>query len=342
MNVDALVAPLSDEEGAMAGPDLGYSDARAAIEAPFQLDAGGGEVEAAAWRESIKDIVAQAAETRDLWLAVYLARAGAKAGDLQVVTDGTEMLAGLLENLWDEVHPTLDEADFVGRRTPCDSLTKIREFLAPLKRVIIFEHRQGKVSGEDLERFATEGASADGYAQFRGAIDTNDADRKAEITETFAMAVAKLDAIRDALRRTDAVLTANAGNDTGTNFTPTFEVLATLRSAVAPYAGIVEEAPAAAEDESTGDSGGGFAAGPALSGRVNTRDDVLRAIDAIVDYYKSREPASPVPVLMKRARHWVSMDFLELLDDLVPDSMADAKRVLVSKLDEPSPDETGY
>ena len=45
MDVDALISPLSDEEGEKAGPDLGYSDARAGIEAPFQLDANGGEVD---------------------------------------------------------------------------------------------------------------------------------------------------------------------------------------------------------------------------------------------------------------------------------------------------------
>ena len=160
-----------------------------------------GEVDDRAWRDAIKAIVAQAEETRDLWLAAYLARAGAKARDLQVIADGTAMLAGLLEGLWDEVHPTLEEADYVGRKTPCDSLTKIREFLAPLRRATVFEHRQGRVSGEDLERFASEGASSDGYAQFRGAIDTSDPDRKAEITQAFAATVAKLDAIRDAITR---------------------------------------------------------------------------------------------------------------------------------------------
>lgn len=343
MNIDLLTTPLSDEAGEMAGPDLGYSDARAQIEAPFQLDANGGEVEAGAWRDAIRGIVAQAEETRDLWLAVYLARAGAKAGDLQAVTDGIQMLAGLLDQLWDEVHPTLDEADFVGRKTPCDSLTKIREFLAPLRKVTVFEHRQGKVSGEDLERFASEGASAEGYAQFRGAIDSNDPDRKAEVTEAFAEAVAKLDLIRDGIERVDAVLVANAGSDTGTNFQPTYDVLASLRSAVAPYAGLVEEAvTTSGDDYADARNSGGHAGGPALSGRVSTREDVVRAIDAIVDYYNAREPGHPVPVLMKRAKHWVNMDFLALLDDLVPDSMPAARQVLVSKLDEPNADESDY
>lgn len=342
LDIDALTLPLSDDEGATAGPDLGYSNERAEIEAPFQLDANGGDVEERGWRDSIRLIGAQAAETRDLWLAVYLARAGAKVGDLRIVADGTDLLAGLLERLWDEVHPTLDEADFVGRKTPCDSLTKVREFLAPLKRATVFEHRQGKVSGEDMERFATEGASAEGYAQFRGAIAADDPERAAEIAAGFAAAVEQVDAIRAAIKRADAVLVANAGSDTGTNFQPTYDLLASLRGYVAPYAGLEDDEPSADEAGSAFDGGGGGSSlGPSLSGRVNSREDVVRALDAIGEYYKVREPGHPVPVLLKRARHWVNMDFLELLDDLAPDSLTEAKRVLVSKLDEPA-DESSY
>lgn len=343
LDIEALTAPLSDGEGAMAGPDLGYANERAEIEAPFQLDAGGGEVDERAWRDSIKLIRAQAEQTRDLWLAVYLARAGAKVGDLAIVADGAVLLAGLLERLWDEVHPTLAEADFVGRKTPCDSLTKVREFLAPLRRATVFEHRQGKISGEDLERFAAEGAGADGYPQFRGAITAGDPERAAEITAAFATAVGHLDTIRDAFMRADAVLVAHAGSDTGTNFQATYDLLASLRGAVAPYAGIDDDEAGSGEAAIAGAGPGGVSASaPSLSsGRVNSREDVVKALDAIADYYKAREPGHPVPVLLKRARHWVGMDFLELLDDLLPDSVTEAKRVLVSKLDQPA-DESGY
>lgn len=341
-DIASLTAPLSDAEGEKAGPDLSYSNERTAIEAPFQLDANGESVEERGWRDSIKLIDEQAEQTRDLWLATYLTRAGAKAGDLQIVAEGAEMLAGLLENLWDEVHPTLDEADFIGRKTPCDSLTKIREFLSPLKRVTLFEHRMGRVTGEDLERFAAEGGGADGYAQFRGAIETSDPERAAEIEAAFADAVAKLDAIRGSLGRVDAVLVANAGSDTGTNFQPTYDVLASIRAAAVPYAGLDAPEPDDSGGGSVAESGSAAgSSGPALSGRVNTREDVIRAIDAISEYYTSREPGHPMPVLMKRARHWVTMDFLQLLDEIAPESMEGARRMLVSKLDAPKEDD-GY
>jgi type VI secretion system protein ImpA len=339
VDIEALIAPLSDDEGERAGPDLSYSNERATIEAPFLLDANGEEVDQNAWRDCVRAIRQQVEQTRDVWLAVYLARGGAKLGDLQTVADGTALLAGLFEGMWDDVHPTLDEADFIGRKSPCDSLTKIREFLGPLKRATVFEHRMGKVTGEDLQRFASEGAGAEGYAQFRAAVETTDPDRAAEITAAFEEAVAKLDAIRDSITRADQVLVANAGSETGTNFQTTYDTLAALRRAAMPYAGMTAETDASADSAEAGGGAGpasvSGAHGPALSGTVNSRDDVVRAIDAVIEYYRTREPGSPVPVLMKRARHWVSMDFLELLDDLVPDSMDGARKVLVSKLDAP-------
>lgn len=342
MDIDALLAPLSTEEGAEAGPDLSYSDDRSAIEAPFNADANGDEVDERTWRDSVKKATAQAAETRDIWVAIYLMRGGAKLGDLQTVADGGQLLAGYFENLWEPVHPTLDEADFIGRKTPCDSLTRIREFLNPLRKCVVLEHRQGKVTAEDLERFANDGPGAEGYAQFRAAIDTTDPDRAEEIKASFVATVERFDAIRDAVERIDAALVSHSDSGTATNFTPTYETLTALRAAVLPYAGMEEEA---AVDTAGGDVGGGGAndrgGGPALSGRVNSRDDVVRAIDAIIDYYAAREPGHPVPVLMKRARHWVSMDFLTLLDDMVPESLPTARSILVSKIDMPVED-NGY
>lgn len=341
IDVETLTAPLSDTDGERAGPDLSYENRRTAIKAPFLLYSNGESVEERAWRESVSAIRDEITETRDVELAVLLTRGGANVGDLSVVQDGADLLAGLLEKMWADVHPAFDgEPDFIGRKSMCDSLTKIREFTAPLKRATVFEHRQGRVTGEDLERFASEGGSAEGYAQFRGAIETNDPERAAEIKAAFGEAIARLDAIRAAIKRTDVALVANAGDDTGTNFQPTYDVIDSLRSAVSPFAG-VEEVPAAsaanaAADHSVAQVSGESPAGPGLSGRVNTREDVIRAIDAVVEYYAAREPSSPVPVLMKRARHWVEMDFLDVLADLVPESVDGARRVLVSKIDAPA------
>lgn len=330
MDVESLLAPVSDDSP--AGEDLSYDNERYLIESAFESSEDG---EGPDLRETLRQIEAQSARTKDIWLAIYLSRAGAKMGRLDVIVDGTQMLAGLFERFWDTVHPTLDEYGFQGRKGPCESLTRIGEFIGPLRRTILIEHpRLGRYSGEDLERFAVQGDAADGYGMFRAALADTD-------QETLQSAIDQLDQIRDAIRRTDAVLTANAGSDTGTNFQSTYEAIEGIRKALAPYAGLSPEPEAEGEDSGGGDyaapSGDG---GPRIAGRVESREDVIKAIEAIIEYYDRREPSNPIPYALKRVRGWVKMDFMTLIQDIAPGGMSEVRNVLVSQIEEDS--SSGY
>lgn len=332
MDVEALLAPVSDDSP--AGEDLSYDSERQVIESAFESTA---EEDGVDLRETLRLIEAQSARTKDVWLAIYLTRAGTKLGRLDVALAGTQMLAGLFERYWDVVHPTLDEYGFQGRKGPCESLTRIGEFLGPLRRTILVEHpRLGRYSAEDFERFATEGDSADGYGMFRAAMDDTP-------TETVATAIDQLDQMRDAIRRADAVLTENAEGDTATNFQTTYEAIDTIRRALAPYAGLAPEP--VASDEASDDGpveafdGGSGGSGPRIAGRVDSREDVLKALDAIADYYLRREPASPVPVALRRTRAWVTMDFMTIMEDIVPNGIGEARTVLLSREEQNS---SGY
>lgn len=315
MNVAALLEPVSADDP--AGPDLFDDPERQEIELAF--DEAPGDVD---WRRITGLIEAQAARTRDVWLAVYLTRAGALWGKLDLVVAGAQLLAGLFETWWDALHPSLADYGFQGRKGPCESLAKIGPFLGPLRRVVLIEHpRLGTYRGEDFLRFETEGDAAEGFGMFRRAIEETD-------KEALQQTIDSLDAVREAIRRADAVLTAKADGDTGTDFKPTYEAIEAIRRAVAPYAGItpaVEEPVAAAEEAPVATTG------PRIAGRVESREDVIKAIDAIADYYQRREPGSPIPVALRRVRAWVPMDFMAILKDIAPNSVSEAGNVLLSR-----------
>lgn len=93
--------------------------------------------------------------------------------------------------------------------------------------------------------------------------------------------------------------------------------------------------------EDVGEAGGDAAAagGPAAAGAVaapkrfsgdtpQSRADVLVAIDAIMRYYAEMEPTSPVPLMLRRVRNWVEMDFYALLKEISPDAVSEARRLL--------------
>lgn len=334
LDLETLLAPISDE--APSGPDLGYEPERQEIEQAFESsisidssgeEAGGPEID---WRPVLKGIESESAKSKDVWLAVYLCRAGARMGDLETIETGAEFLAGLFERFWDTVHPQLEEYGVQGRKGPCDSLARIAEFIGPLKRAALLKHpRLGIYSGADFERFRANGDAEDGYGMFRAALEETPPEALDEI-------VARLDAIAGAIRRADGVLTANSEGGGATNFQPTYDALAEIKRAVASFGSNPAEAAPETESEevSSSDAGGGSGGsggGPRIAGRVESREDVLKALDAIGDYYRRKEPASPVPLVLQRAREWVNLDFLTVLEDIAPGSLDEARKVLISQ-----------
>jgi len=330
IDVEALVAPISDD--APAGPDLSYEASRQEIEAAFERSVSDDSVgdDVTDWRKTIRLILAEAETTRDIWLPIYLMRAGAKSGNLEVVEDGGALLAGLLENLWDNVHPQLDDYGFQGRKGPCESLTRRGDFLMPVNNVVLLSHpRFGTFTGADFERFHLNGDTETGYGPFRATLETTSDEELQAIIDRIA-------GIADAIRRADGVMTAHAEGDTSTNFQASYDAFTGMRRAISGFlragdAG-ADGAIAQAPDGSSGfgdsrDSAGG---GASFSGSIRSREDVVRGLDAIAAYYVRFEPGSPVPFALRRAKEWVSLDFLSVLEDIAPASLEEARKTLMT------------
>jgi len=326
IDIEALTAPISESEP--SGPDLSYDSGRQEIEAAFDTSVSddSGAVSDVDWRALIRTISDQAEKTRDTWLAIYMMRAGAKAGQFGTIEDGAQLLAGLFENLWDSVHPQLDEYGFQGRKGPCEGLTRIGEFLNPLRNVVLLEHpRLGRYSGADFQRFAAGGTDEAGYGMFRALLEeTTD--------EDLGAIIERLNTISASIRRADTVMVANAGHETGTNFQPTYTALDELARGVSNFLRVQSAAKDNASDFAESFDGGSSdndGGGLSMSGRINSRPDVLRAIAAIEEYYTRKEPASPVPFALRRVREWVNLDFMAILEDIAPGSLEEARKVLM-------------
>jgi type VI secretion system protein ImpA len=318
--LDELMQPVSAD--AAAGPDLAYDPKRQEIEAAFEAArlADKGEGEAPDWPAIIRAIKEQGKLTKDATLAVYLARAGARAQRLPDVALGCAFLAGMFETWWDQIHPSLQEYGFQGRKGACESLVSIGDFLGPLRRVVLVAHpRLGQFTAEQIEAFATQGDSAENAGMFRAAVAEID---PAEIQAS----VTALEEIRNAISRVDTVLTAKAEGDTGTNFAPTYEALDSIRNALVAATGVGAPAPAAGAAAGGGETQAAQA--PGMKGSIESRADVIQAIEAIIGYYSRHEPGSPIPLVLDRAKGWVNMDFLAILNDINPSGAEDAKRVL--------------
>jgi type VI secretion system ImpA family protein len=331
LDVAGLLAPIDGDDP--AGPDLAYDPGRQELEQAFEvsvsIDATGGESGAADvdWRKIISLTEKQLGKTKDVWLPVYLCRAGARAGDLDAVAAGAEILGALIEEQWETVHPKLDELGVPGRKTPCDSLASQAEFVGPLMRAPLLVHsRLGAFSGADLQRFEKDGVDAEGYGLFRGALEDTD-------QETFADILGRLERIEGGFKRADAAFTGHAPNGESPNFGATYEALSTLKRSIQAFAPAGESAPPQAEAAAPAEGGPAPAASPGgrLTGRVESREDVVKALDAVCDYYRRHEPTSPVPLVLQRAREWVALDFLSVLQDIAPAGLGEARGLLAGR-----------
>jgi type VI secretion system protein ImpA len=195
-----------------------------------------------------------------------------------------------------------------------------------LKRVVLLRHsRLGAFTGGDFDRFRAGAESEDGYGMFRALLN--------ETPEEDLLAIAaRLEGIGAAIKRADLILDANAEGDTSVNFRATYETLDDIRRSVLSFTATASE-DAQGGGDGPSDAGGGSEAaggggGPRIAGRVESRDDVIKALDAIADYYRRKEPISPVPLALARARGWVDADFMSVMADIAPDSLSELKRVL--------------
>ena len=55
-----------------------------------------------------------------------------------------------------------------------------------------------------------------------------------------------------------------------------------------------------------------------VPGAITSREDVVRLLDRMCEYYERNEPSSPVPLLLKRCKRLVSANFLDIVRDVAP------------------------
>lgn len=320
LDVDALLAPVPGD--APCGIDLADDNDRLAIDDIFESvqrqDFDGDEPN---WRTVTEELVAMLGRSKDLWLAVYLCRAGARLGDLEQVVGGMRVLAGLLGE-WNFVFPTIEDVGAQGRKSRVAELTQRRSFLTALEAIpLINDPRHGAFTAADLEQFASEAEVSNvGFSRVM----------QADGKERLAESVAHLETAIEAARRCDAAFKANASTADQPDFAVLLASLRRMQKAAGAFVG--KPADAAGGEAPTAEDAvveTAVSAGGGAVGAIRTREDVVKALDAICAYYARHEPASPVPLALKRARAWVNLDFLTVLRDIAPDSLSDARRVLM-------------
>ena len=133
-----------------------------------------------------------------------------------------------------------------------------------------------------------------------------------------------------AAKAIDAFLTKTVGADKAPDLALLETELKETQKCLVPYlpAGAVADEAGAADADAASGSGAGA---KAISGEIQSRQDVVRMLEKVCQYYSRAEPSSPVPNLLRRAQRLAEMDFMEIISEICPDAVGQVRTITGEK-----------
>jgi type VI secretion system protein ImpA len=264
------------------------------------------------------------ARTRDLRVVAWLARARLAHEGIAGLADGLALAAALLDRNWDHVHPQLDASDGNDPTVRINALAAFVDaagLLAELMDCRLVPHDVPVTLREwsyaNGETVAPDNRGVMSLAEIEAATASSpEAALRAKTAADMALANA------EALER---VLTERVG------VTQALELHALktlLRRAGALLGGCLKEQGIAAEPAAPADDRATETRSAAAGDVISSRADVAATLDRLCTYYARHEPASPVPLLLARARGLIDKSFVDLLKELAPEGLAQLTQVI--------------
>jgi type VI secretion system protein ImpA len=281
------------------------------------------------WDRLRDDALESLKKSKDLRLLAYL-------GTAVLRTDGLGSFAHVLttasywvETYWAQVYPLIDE-DAIARRNALNCLADPMAVVDRVWRLPIVASRQhGRFSLRDID--IAGGQASPGSTESRpdeGAI--REALKELPNEELTALEQSVTSATT-ALNSIDARMRGEGGPEVAPDFAPLATQFAKLHRICRDQRALRSDG---AGPQEAGDSAGGVVQLAFAGGAIKSRQDAVRALDAVADFFRRNEPSSPVPLFVDRAKRLVSKDFLEVLADVAPEALAGARSAGGLKPDE--------
>jgi type VI secretion system protein ImpA len=271
-------------------------------------------------------IASKAAEalcrSKDLRLLAHLGAALLRTDGLPAFAETLHVASQWLDMYWRDTYPRIDE-DAILRRSALNCFADQMAVVDGLRRVPLASSRQhGTFSLRDIEVASGQVVPADGEARLDEArVNASFAamthDDLARLHDSAAQALA-------AVKRIDVKMREERGPDAAPSFDPLSAQLTKIDKVLRAQLALRSDnggAPA-----SDGNAADAPAIGPpSAPGQIRSRQDAIRALDAVSEFFRQHEPSSPIPLLLDRAKRLVAKNFLEVLAEIAPDGVGQAR-----------------
>jgi len=363
MNLDLLLEPISPEAPS-GGKDLSENDPaffelESMVNDRVKTDRGerdpGLKAAVPSWNDIKQTAYDLCTRAHDLRVAMILLRALVHTQGLPGLREGFNFFQGLIERYWDTVYPQLDseDPDPAGIRIGVlEDLDSREALVGPLTEVTLCASREvGKFSLRDYylatgqialteeqrKKQEKDGKYLPRLQQIEAAFE------KCGIEDLQANQAATASSL-ESLHQIELILKEKAGPEATPTFGELSKVLKEMdvlltnqlkrRGAViisTPESRIEGEGPGPESENQPGQTSSHTIKS---MDTIRSRQDVSRLLQQICQYYEQNEPASPVPLLLKRAMRLVEKSFIEILEDLAPESLPKIQLLSGSETDQ--------
>jgi type VI secretion system protein ImpA len=347
IDLEKLLAPIPGENP--AGEDVSHTGIIGDIKELRRSDEEGHygewqpkELKTADWTKAIKAATeALATKSKDLRIAAYLVECLSKVHGVVGLRDGLRLIESLHDQYWDTLYPAIEDGDVdfrSGAVEMIDSMVPMRIREQKVTKSIggisytQLEWEDSKLVDE-LERLNSEErlkeAMADGKItgeMFRKAASTTPKPHFEKLTADYDDCFAQLG-------RTNRIIEEKYGDARAETIPILSKVRATLETTgnmirdiekvVGPLRAVEAAAADAAPEEAPSSSPAGAAmafSGPGVPLDPVDREDAIRRLNAVANYFRKREPHSPISYLVDRAVAWGQMPLEKWLEEVVKDS----------------------
>ena len=294
------------------------------------------------WGEVVRIGIPLLQKTKDLRVACLVARGLLALQGIQAFCEGLELIWGFVDQHWSHLHPELDPDDDNDPTLRINTISSLNDYsttIVSLRQAPLVESGMlGKFSLVDIEIA-------------KGAIptpeDVTDPPSTANIDAAFEQAgvdalsekLAAVDKCNEMIRALEQRVTEAVGADRAASFAALVETMGKIKAALTTQGerlGMGAESESAEMEEmdaaegeaaatSTGDPADTARAPAAPPGEIRSREDVIKTLDRLCRYYEKYEPSSPLPLLLGRAKRLATMSFLDIVEELTPEGLVQAK-----------------
>jgi len=319
-DIESLTEPLSGE--APCGVDLEDTQLLAGFDA-YRLFGNDTPLPAdTEWREIRDKSIEALGQSHDIRLLAHLAAAVVRIDGLIPFCQVVAVADRWLSDHWDQVFPRVDE-DALLRKNALNGFADRMAIVDAVRRAPVVSHRQlGSFCLRDLDLAMGQltPTEADTNTPNSAQIEATLTATPPEQLKELSVAV---DTAMGALRNVIATMQTRGGFESAPDFDPLLKPLSRLGKLLADH--MPGEAAGEGAAGETAEGGAAMSSGAVTD--IRTRQDAVRAIDAIAAFFRSHEPSSPVPIFLERAKRLVSKSFMEVLEDIAPDSLSQARMI---------------